>query len=165
VERVNQDGMHKYLFKYITKGFDSARIEIQRNLSTGASSNEPINEINNFLECCCVTPNDGSWRLLQFDIHDTYPSVERLPVHLPFQNNVIFTEDDDLEEVIENPRNVRTKLISWLKINSTSLDAINYTYIEFPEHFTWHADGKSWNTRRGKHNKISRTTHVSPTQG
>jgi hypothetical protein len=86
-------------------------------------------------------------------------------VHLPFENNVIFTEDDDLEEVIENPRNVRTKLISWLEINSTSLDAINYTYIEFPEHFTWHADGKSWNTRRGKHNKISRTAHVSPTQG
>jgi hypothetical protein len=57
-------------------------------------------------------------------------------VHLPFQNSVDFTDDGDLEEVIENPRNVRIKLISWLEINSTSLDARNYTYIKFSEHFT-----------------------------
>jgi hypothetical protein len=37
-------------------------------------------------------------------------------VHLPFENNIVFIEDDDLEEVIENPRNVRTKLVGWLEI-------------------------------------------------
>jgi hypothetical protein len=63
VERVNQDGMHKYLFKYVTKGFDSARIGIQRVSSTASSSNDIVNEINDFLECHCVTPNDGGWRL------------------------------------------------------------------------------------------------------
>jgi hypothetical protein len=78
---------------------------------------------------------------------------------------LFFTEDGDLEEMIENPRNVRIKLISWLEINNTSLDARNYTYTEFSEHFTWHANGKSWNTRREKHNKISRIAHVSPAQG
>jgi hypothetical protein len=127
--------------------------------------NEPINEINNFLECRCVTPNDGSWRLLQFDIHDTDPSGERLPVHLPFENKIVFIEDDDLEEVIENLRNVRTKLTGWLKINNTSPSARNYAYIEFPEYFTWHADGKSWSTTCAKHNKISCIAHVSPTEG
>jgi hypothetical protein len=48
--------------------------------------------------------------LLQYDIHETDPSVEQLPMHLPFENNVVFTEGDDLEEIIENPRNVRAKL-------------------------------------------------------
>jgi hypothetical protein len=28
VEKVNHDGMHKYLFKYVTKGFDCARTKI-----------------------------------------------------------------------------------------------------------------------------------------
>jgi hypothetical protein len=60
---------------------------------TSNSLDDIVNEINNFLECRCVTPNDGSWRLLQFDIHYTDQSVKRLPVHLPFENNVIFTED------------------------------------------------------------------------
>jgi len=47
--------------------------------------------------------------LLQYDICHTDPSVERLPVHLPFENSVVFTEEDDLEEVIENPNNLITK--------------------------------------------------------
>jgi hypothetical protein len=165
VERVNRDGMHKYLFKYVTKGFDCARIGIQRGPSSADQLNDIVNEINNFLECCCVTPNDGAWRLLQYDIHYTDPSVERLPVLLPFENNVVFTEDGDLEEVLDNLNNVRTKLTSWLETNNSNASATNYTYIEFSEHFTWHANGKYWNTRRGKHNKISCIAHVNPAQG
>jgi hypothetical protein len=165
VERVNRDGMHKYIFKYVTKGFDSTRIGIQRGPTDTSSSNEPINEINIFLECHCVTPNDGSWMLLQYDIHYTDPSVERLHVHLPFENNVVFTEEDDLEEVIDNLNNAGTKLTSWLEANNNIPSVRNYTYIEFLEHFTWHSDGKYWNIRKRKHNKISRITHVNPAQG
>jgi hypothetical protein len=131
---------------------------------TSNSLDDIVNEINNFLECRCVTPNDGSWRLLQFDIHYTDQSVKRLPVHLPFENNVIFTEDYDLEEVLENSNNVITKLTSWLEINSCTISIRSYTYIEFPEHFTWHEDGKYWTTRHKRHNKSSRIAHVSPTQ-
>jgi hypothetical protein len=64
VEWVNRDEMHKYLFKYVTKGFGCARIGIQRQGSGEDPINDIINEINNFLECRCVTPNDGAWRLL-----------------------------------------------------------------------------------------------------
>jgi len=118
VERVNHDGMDKYLFKYVTKGFDCARIGLQINASAPGSSSNTINEINNYLECRYVTPNDAAWRLLQYDIHYSDPSVERLPVHLPLENSVVFTEEDGLEEVIENPNNLRTKLTNWLEANS-----------------------------------------------
>ena len=64
VEKVNHDGMHKYLFKYVTKGFDCARIGIHTTSSTSASSSETVNEIDNYLECRCVTPNDAGWRCL-----------------------------------------------------------------------------------------------------
>jgi hypothetical protein len=127
--------MHKYLFKYVTKGFDCARIGIQRGPSSLDQSNDIVNEINNFLECHCVTCNDGAWRLLQYNIHYTDPSVEHLHVHLLFENNVVFTEDDDLEQVLDNPNNVRTKLTSWLETNNTNASTTNYTYIESPEHF------------------------------
>jgi hypothetical protein len=60
VERVNRDGIHKYLFKYVAKGFHCARIGIQTGPSSADQSNDTINEINNFLECRCVTPNDGA---------------------------------------------------------------------------------------------------------
>ena len=165
VERVNHDGMHKYRFKYVTKGFDCARIGLQINASAPGSSSNTINEINNYLECRYVALNDAAWRLLQYDIHYSDPSVERLPVHLPLENSVVFTEEDDLEEVIEDPNNLRTKLTSWLEANSKFPTAQQYTYIEFPEHFTWHSNGKYWDIRRGSHNKISRIAHVNPTQG
>ena len=81
------------------------------------SSTETINEIDNYLECRCVTPNDAAWRLFEYDIHHTEPSVERLPVHLPLENNVIFYEDDNLDQVIEDPKNMATKLTAWLEAN------------------------------------------------
>lgn len=135
-EKVNHDGMHKYLFKYVTKGFDCARSRIQPNSASSDSSNQTINEIDNYLECCYV-PNEAAWRLLEYDIHHTDPSVERLPVHLPFENNVIYSEDDNLEQVIENPNNSTTKLTAWLQANMQHPLAKKYTYIEFPEYFTW----------------------------
>jgi hypothetical protein len=51
--------MHECLFKYVTEGFDCARVGVQTNPSTIGSSNDAMNEINNFLKCRCVTPNDG----------------------------------------------------------------------------------------------------------
>ncbi|EEC69243.1 hypothetical protein OsI_38264 [Oryza sativa Indica Group] len=129
------------------------------------SSSETINEIDNYLECRCVTPNDAAWRLQQFDIHHTDPSVERLPVHLPFENNVIFTEDDDLEEVIEDPNSSTTKLTAWLEANRENPSARQLTYIEFPEHWTWHNQGKYWDGRRGSQRRIGRIAYVNPSQG
>jgi hypothetical protein len=80
--------------------------------------------------------------LKEYDIHYSSISVERLPVHLPFENNVIYSEDDNLEEVIQNPMNMTTKLTAWLQANVEHPLAKQYTYIEFPEYFTWHSDGK-----------------------
>jgi hypothetical protein len=40
VNRVNRDGMHKYLFKYVTKGFDCTRIGIRRGPTPASSSHE-----------------------------------------------------------------------------------------------------------------------------
>jgi hypothetical protein len=159
--------MHKYLFKYVTKGFDCARVGFYKSTSPSDPSSESVNEINNYLEVRYVTPHDASWRLLQFDIHHTLPSVERLPVHLPLENNVVYTEDDNLEEVISDPKNLKTKLTAWLEANSRSHAARDHTYIEFPEHWTWHAEknDKYWDVRKGSQRKIGRIANVSPTQG
>ncbi|BAH94235.1 Os08g0300100, partial [Oryza sativa Japonica Group] len=47
-------------------------------------------------KCRCIAPNEAAWRLLQFEIHYTDPAIERLHVHMPLENNVTFTEDDNL---------------------------------------------------------------------
>lgn len=64
VERVNRDGMEKYLFKYVAMGFDCARVGIQRRRQPTYSSTQEIDEINTYLECRCIAPNEAAWRLL-----------------------------------------------------------------------------------------------------
>ena len=95
VERVNRDGMEKYLFKYIAKGFHCARVGFQRTRPSREPSVQRFDEIRAYLECRCIAPNEAAWRLLQFDVHYTSPAVERL--HMPFENCVVFTENDYLE--------------------------------------------------------------------
>lgn len=166
VERVNRDGMEKYLFKYCSKGFDCARVGIKRRKTSGESSAQGVNEIRDYLECRCVTPNEAAWRLLQFEIHHTNPAVERLTVHMPFENNVVYTQDDNLEQVLMNPNNHTTKLTAWFEANKRLPGAAQYTFAEFPEHFTWHAARKYWDFRRGGCKiKIGRVANVSPAKG
>lgn len=159
VESVNHDGMEKYLFKYTNKGPDRAKVIIQDNDASSA------NEIKQYLDCRCITPNDAAWRLLQFDIHHTDPSIERLHVHLPLENHIIYAEDDNLEEVVSNPRNIVTKLTAWFEANKAIPAARQFTYIEFPECWTWHADGKYWQQRHNNRPKIGRITNVNPKDG
>ena len=156
VEIVNRDGMEKYLFKYTTKGPDCAKVGIR----------DGGNEIQQYLDCRCVTPCEAAWRLLQFDIHHTDPSMERLPVHLPLENSVVFSEDDHLDQVIENPRSTITKLTAWFDANRIYPQARQHMYVEFPEFWTWHGDGKYWKQRSQSHKgKVGRIANVGPNQG
>jgi hypothetical protein len=61
IESVNRNGMEKYLFKYTNKGPDRAKVAIQNKEDPRAS---PINEVKQYLDCRCITPNEAAWRLL-----------------------------------------------------------------------------------------------------
>jgi hypothetical protein len=41
--------------------------------------------------------------MFAFDIHVRAPSVERLVVHLENMNRVIYSQDDNLADVVRNP--------------------------------------------------------------
>uniref|UniRef100_A0A0A9G5Q4 Uncharacterized protein n=1 Tax=Arundo donax TaxID=35708 RepID=A0A0A9G5Q4_ARUDO len=154
--------MEKYLFKYTTKGPDCSIVGLKRKRG---NSSDQIDEIQDYLDCRTITPSEAAWRLLQFDIHRTDPAVERLHVHLPLENNVSYTEDDYLEEVIADPRNAITKLTAWFHANRVYPQARQHTYVEFPEHFTWYADGKYWAPWRNNRAKVGRAANVGPNEG
>jgi hypothetical protein len=158
---VNHDGMEKYLFKYTNKGPDRAKVAIQNK----DHSADAVNEIKQYLDCRCITPNEAAWHLLQFDIHCTDPSIERLHVHLPLENNILYAKDNNLEEVVRDPCKKVTKLTAWFEVNKTHPQTRQFTYVEFPEYWTWHADGKYWQQRCNNRAKIGRITNISPNEG
>ncbi|XP_074356592.1 uncharacterized protein LOC141696335 [Apium graveolens] len=83
-------------------------------------------------------------RLLGYDIHYRYPSVERLPIHVEGGKNITFNVNDSLEEVVNKASNRKSKLKAWFVANKIIPDAWDYTYQEFPRGFTWLPGQSKW---------------------
>lgn len=129
----------KYVSKYICKGHDRATMQVNSN-----------DEISQFIDGRYLSPSQSVWRILQFQIHEQHPSITRLQVHLPGQHLVTFDPDEDPQSVLERAANKRTTLTAFFAANldagALGIEARKYTYPEFPQHFTWKAQTKSWET-------------------
>ncbi|XP_074352948.1 uncharacterized protein LOC141692109 [Apium graveolens] len=106
-----------------------------------------IDEIKHFLDGHYICASEASWRLLGFDIHHRYPTVECLPVHLEGEKNVSFKQNDNLKDVVDKAKRRYTKLEGWFEANKTFSEARQYTYHQFPQPFTWKADQNRWKIR------------------
>ena len=100
----------KYLYKYIHKGPDRARLQIA----------DVTDEVNHHLDVRYVTSSEATWRLFRFSLHGKSHVVVRLPVHLPNQENVLFEEGSPLEGYDRACR-ADTKLVAYFKLNARLL--------------------------------------------
>ncbi|KAJ3701270.1 hypothetical protein LUZ61_004975 [Rhynchospora tenuis] len=124
-----------------------------------------VDEIRHYLDCRYLTPPEAVWRIFSFDVHYSYPGVERLPVHLPSHNNIVFSDFQELDEIAESDSFSFTKLIAWFELNKTDELARSLTYIEIPSKFTWKQDEKSWARRQQNRKRLARMLFVHPNAG
>jgi hypothetical protein len=100
VEWCNKTHMIKYLFKYVTKGSDRAKIYFELTANTTNASPgpqiAPPNEIREYIDARYLSTCEALWRIFEFDIHFRIPSMERLSVHLPAKNIVQYEPGADL---------------------------------------------------------------------
>ena len=149
VEVCNSIKAIKYLFKYIYKGNDHAVIQV-----------DEFDEINKYMNSRYVSSVEAFWRIKSFKIHGRSPSVFRLPVHLEDLHNVTFTNDSDLEELLQDKKD--TQLTSWFKSNIEYPDFNHLTYYEYPQYFKWDLKSKKWVKRQRSNNIVVRVYAVSP---
>ncbi|KAH8975910.1 hypothetical protein BDL97_01G184800 [Sphagnum fallax] len=84
VEVCNSIREIKYLFKYVYKGHDHATVEISRHSNNATEGNVvEVDEIKKYIDCCYVSTSEAAWRIFKFDMHERFPTVERLQYHLP----------------------------------------------------------------------------------
>ncbi|XP_062000159.1 uncharacterized protein LOC133717461 [Rosa rugosa] len=155
VESCSQSMLIKYLFKYINKGPDRARILFHENLN---------DEIATYLNCRYLTPHESVWRLFEYPIHSRHPAVQHLHIHLPLEQNIIFHECQSIESIIKHKSAEDTMLTGWFKANATYPGASELTYTEFPSHFVWNSHTNCW-TPRKRYETIGRIAHVPPSLG
>ncbi|GBM10860.1 hypothetical protein AVEN_42119-1 [Araneus ventricosus] len=73
----------KYICKYIHKGRDMAVFGLKK-------ANEH-DEVSNYQLGRYISSNEAVWRVLSFPIHERYPTVVHLTVHLEKRQRVYFT--------------------------------------------------------------------------
>lgn len=131
----------KYLFKYCSKGHDTATMILRKKQGNEATSSlskpKSIDEIKKFLDGRYICASEAAWCLLGFDIHHFFPAVERLPVHQEGEKNISFKKNENLNDVAEKAKKRYSKLEGWFEANKHIPEEKQYTYHQFPHFFTW----------------------------
>ena len=90
-----------------------------------------------------ISRGEAAWRIFGFPIHDRYPSVQRLAVHLENGQRMYFTEENYRQQ-IECPRN--TTLTAFFQLCINDQFAANLLYHEVPSYYRWHQN--QWQRRK-----------------
>ncbi|KAD0066211.1 hypothetical protein E3N88_44838 [Mikania micrantha] len=139
VEWCNQASSIKYLFKYINKGPDRVTVSVVEN-DNEDDLDKPVDEIKQYYDCRYLSACEASWRILAYDVHYRYPSIIRLPFHLPNQQQVVYGADDDIDNVLNKPSVASSMFLGWMECNRLNEEAQSLTYVEFPTKFVWKQD-------------------------
>lgn len=151
----------KYIFKYVYKGHDAAIVQMSTTDGTGTYN---WDEISMFLDTRYVGPSEAMWRLSKYEMSHRSHAIERLPVHLPLQQTVIFEEGSE-ENILRAAERNGTKLTKWFELNCEDESAKQFLYCDIPYHFVWKKVQKvnKWVRRKARGDKIlSRLYTVSP---
>ncbi|CAG8740328.1 23639_t:CDS:2 [Dentiscutata erythropus] len=85
---------------------------------------------------------ESCWRIFSFDMSQINPSVVRLQIYLPHQQTVIFSQNTELNNIINDDQYKKTILTKYFKINKNDPNAKNYFYHEFPRYYVWNKMNK-----------------------
>ncbi|XP_020985850.2 uncharacterized protein LOC110274852 [Arachis duranensis] len=163
VEWCNQSRSIKYLFKYVNKGNDRVTTAFYKSVGEDVESDE-IDEISMYYDCRYISPCEAVWRIFGYSIHYRDPSVVRLGFHLPDEQNVIFKDHDNLDEVAREASVKESMFLGWFEANKEYREARSLTFAELPTKFVWKAQERIWVPRKS-HAVIGRIFFVPPGSG
>ncbi|XP_054259503.1 uncharacterized protein LOC128984227 [Macrosteles quadrilineatus] len=131
----------KYVCKYIHKGSDQAVFNLRNK---DVQANVERNEIEIYQTGRYVSTNEAFWRIFSFPVHERYPTVTHLSVHLENGQRIYFNEDN-MQEKLLNPPN--TTLTAFFKLCETDPFAQGLLYPDVPHYYTWNASTKEFKRR------------------
>ncbi len=112
VEVVTHLKVTKYCYKYVFKRPDEATI--------------CIDEIDHYLSSRVLSVGEATWRILGLRLHQEYPPVFRLDLHLPRQQRVTFTVGEP-RDVWDSVVGQTTTLLQWFELNLWDVNARQFT--------------------------------------
>ena len=92
-------------------------------------------------------PPEALWRIYGFDLSDRYLFVLSLQLHLLDMHMVSFHRRQGIRRVLDCPGADKSMLTSYFEKYRTYETARGILYRDFPEFYTWQAQGKVWQNR------------------
>lgn len=80
-----------------------------------ANNEQVYDEVRNYQDYRYIGASEAVYRILEYDIIETKPAVERLEVHLPDRQQIYFHEGQEVEAATRP--NKKTKLTMWFAAN------------------------------------------------
>lgn len=148
VEFCNSVKSIKYICKYVTKGSDMAVF--------GVGTQESNDEVTQYQMGRYVSTNEAMWRIFSFPIHERYPTVVHLAVHLENGQRVYFTAENATQRADRPPS---TTLTSFFELCQNDYFAKMLMYAELPGYYTWNQSTKKFQ-RRKRGNPVPGHTNV-----
>lgn len=125
----------KYICKYVNKGSDLAVFGIQ-------NAND---EVTSYQNGRYISTSEAVWRMLSFSIHERFPAVIHLDIHLENGQRVYF-DPSNARRVVENPRN--TTLMAFFDLCNNDEFAASLLYEEIPGYYTFNKQNGTFQRRR-----------------
>ena len=143
----------RYVLKYVNKGSDKSTFVIR-------NPGDNLDEIREYRNARYVGSNEATWRILEFPIHENFPSVLVLPIHLPNCQQIIY--DPNCPFDLNNAP--WSKLIDFFRLCTEDVFASSLFYFEVTHWYTWK---KRWERRLrgGKNAQLGRISQISPKAG
>lgn len=124
VEACNSVKSIKYICKYVNKGSDQAAFALENNKD----------EIKMYESGRYISTSEAVWRILTFPIHERYPPVFHLAVHLENGQRVYFTTNTLTEKLANIPQ---TTILAFFELCRTDNFAKTLLYNEVPSYYVW----------------------------
>lgn len=124
VESCNSVTAIKYILKYVNKGSDQATFCIKNQ----------YDEIIKYQSGRYISTSEAVWRILSFPIHERFPPVMHLDVHLENRQRIYFN-NSNIRDRIENQKN--TTLLAFFQICNEDQFAKTLLYEEIPMYYTF----------------------------
>lgn len=126
----------KYVTKYINKGDSRATLALQ---------NRDRDEVSAYLSGRYISTSEAVWRTLAFPIHERFPTVVHLDVHLENGQRIYF-DPDNVQERLDQPR--QTTLLAFFRLCQDDEFARTLLYNEVPSYYTYNKQSGLFKRRR-----------------
>ncbi|GFU44401.1 helitron_like_N domain-containing protein [Trichonephila clavipes] len=121
VEYCNSVKAIKYICKYVNKGSDMAVFGVE--ITTASNDEVTQYQLGHY-----ISSNEAVWRILSFSIHERYPTVVHLALHLENGQRVYFTSENLRAKAMSPPPTTLTEFFTLCK-NDTFARTLLYSEV------------------------------------